>query len=286
MKKIGLYVKKEKSARQKADEFEAWLCNRGISVLRKETTRPRLEPGEPGEKEHAPEDLDCLFVLGGDGTFLNASRWIGDTGVPMIGVKFGDVGFLAEIVEESLFDAAESVLSRNFEIRPRMRLDVKVCRHDEIIAHETVLNDVVINKGALARLAMIRAGINGHYLTTYRSDGLIVATPTGSTAYSLAAGGPIIHPAVDAMILTPINPFTLTNRPLIIPESSVIQLQLGEKTSDILVTFDGQAGLSIDTDDVILIEKAKIPVKLIRLPGLHYFDLLKTKLCWSGSRNR
>lgn len=284
MKKIGLYVKQEKSAREKADEFESWLCRRGIQVLRKETTRPQLKLARPTEKERAPGDLDCLFVLGGDGTFLNASRWAGDTGIPMIGVKFGDVGFLAEIVEELLFQAAESVLNHEFEIRSRMRLDVKISRHDEIVADETVLNDVVINKGTLARLAMIRAEINGHYLTTYRSDGLIVATPTGSTAYSLAAGGPVIHPAVEGVILTPINPFTLTNRPLIIPDSSRIQLQLGEKAFDILVTFDGQEGVEIDMDDVIVIEKSKSPLKLIRLPGQHYFDILKTKLRWSGGR--
>ena len=134
MKKIGLYVKQEKSAREKADEFESWLCRRGISVLRKETTRPQLKLGKPTEKEHAPEDLDCLSVLGGDGTFLNASRWAGDTGIPMIGVKFGDVGFLAEIVEESLFPAAESVLNHEFESLPRMRRNVKIFRHNEIAA--------------------------------------------------------------------------------------------------------------------------------------------------------
>ncbi|NOY69031.1 MAG: NAD(+)/NADH kinase [Deltaproteobacteria bacterium] len=284
MKKIGLYVKQDRAARHKADDLEKWLGRRGITVLRKETTRPQLKPGRPTEKKSAPDDLDCLFVLGGDGTFLNASRWAGDTGTPMIGVKFGEVGFLAEIAEESLFAAAESVLRHEFEIRPRMRLDVKIVRNGATMADETVLNDVVINKGALARLATIRAEINGHYLTTYRSDGLIVATPTGSTAYSLAAGGPVIHPAVEGVILTPINPFTLTNRPLIIPDSSKIQLQLGEKASDILVTFDGQAGLEIDADDVLVIEKSQTPLNLIRLAGQHYFDILKTKLRWSGSR--
>ena len=163
-------------------------------------------------------------------------------------------------------------------------MTVRVIRDKTDRACETVLNDVVINRGALARLANIDTYINEHYLTTYRADGLIVATPTGSTAYSVAAGGPIIHPAVPGIIMTPICPFTLTNRPLIIPDTACIAIRLGVKSSDIMLTFDGQQGLEIDERDTILIEKGSYPLTMINLPGQNYYDILKSKLNWSGGR--
>jgi len=165
-----------------------------------------------------------------------------------------------------------------------MRLQVKVIREGNEIACETVLNDIVINKGALARLAHIKTYINDQYLTTYRADGLIISTPTGSTAYSLAAGGPIIHPAVAGIIMTPICPFTLTNRPLIVPDYVCIKIRLTEKSSDIMLTFDGQAGLDINDKDIILVRKGLHPVHMITMPDRDYFALLKEKLRWSGGR--
>jgi len=194
------------------------------------------------------------------------------------------VGFLAEIAEENLYTAAEKVLKGDFILRPRMRLSVEVRRQKKTLAQEIVLNDAVINRGALARLAHIETYIDDHYLTTYSADGLIVATPTGSTAYSLAAGGPVIHPAVPGIILTPICPFTLTNRPLIVPESANIKIRLTKGASDIILTFDGQKGLEIDDRDEIVIQKGPHPVYLITLPDRQYFDILKNKLKWSGGR--
>ena len=199
-------------------------------------------------------------------------------------VKFGEVGFLAETVEDNLVSAAESVLNNQFLTESRMRLLVKVTRKEKKLVCETVLNDIVINKGALARLAHVETYINDHYLTTYSADGLIVATPTGSTAYSLAAGGPVIHPAVPAILMTPICPFTLTNRPLIIPDSACIKIKLEKKSSDIMLTFDGQAGFEINEEHTIIIQKSFYPVKMITLPDQHYFDVLKAKLRWSGGR--
>ncbi len=285
VKRIGLYVKKDDRALKKADEFEIWLSKRGIEVVRKETVLPEYRKnGEGPPKSGAPPEMDCVFVLGGDGTFLSASRWIGDLTVPLVGVKFGDIGFLAETVEEELYRAVEKIMRNEFAIQKRCRLHVEVFRDNACIASETVLNDVVMNKGALARLANIETYINGHYLTTYKSDGLIVATPTGSTAYSLAAGGPVIHPAVQGTIITPICPFTLTNRCMIVPSTDQIRLQLGEKTSDIVLTFDGQVGMPIDEQDVIHIAESPHPVHMISFPGQNYFDILKAKLRWSGGR--
>ena len=283
LKKIGLVVKSDPKAKSKADELEKWLHSRKIEVIRKKTTAPGQKNAEENLSP-APSDLECIFVLGGDGTFLSAVRWIGNQDIPILGIKFGEVGFLAEIAEESLFAAAEKVFKGDFSLKPRMRLSVKVVRQKKTLTQETVLNDVVINRGALARLAHIETHIDDHYLTTYNADGLIVATPTGSTAYSLAAGGPVIHPAVPGIILTPICPFTLTNRPLIVPESANITIKLLKGSSGIILTFDGQKGLEINDQDEIMIQKGRQPLHLITLPDRHYFDILKNKLKWSGGR--
>jgi len=281
--RAGLVVKEDSKAKNKADELERWLRNKNIEVVRKEYLPPELLLSGR-KKTKAPSDLICIFVLGGDGTFLSAVRWIGDQDIPVLGVKFGEVGFLAETSEDSLFSAAEAVLSKSFLTSPRMRLLVKVSRNGKEIINETVLNDVVINKGALARLAHIETYINDHYLTTYRADGLIVSTPTGSTAYSLAAGGPVIHPSVPAIIMTPICPFTLTNRPLIIPDTSVIKIRLEKRSSHIMLTFDGQQGIEISNKDTIVVQKALKPINMIIIPDQDYYDVLKTKLRWSGGR--
>lgn len=283
MKKVGIVIKADTRARQKADEFEKWLHSKGVAVVRKETLPPT--PRLSGKKtSFAPSDLFCIFVLGGDGTFLSAVRWIGNQDIPILGIKFGEVGFLAGTVENELFSVAETILNNAFTTETRMRLLVKVIREGKELGCETVLNDVVVNKGALARLAQIETYIDNHYLTTYRADGLIVSTPTGSTAYSLAAGGPVIHPAVPAIMMTPICPFTLTNRPLIIPDSACITIRLGKKSSDIMLTLDGQAGLEIGEKDEIVIRKGLHPVSMITIPDHHYFDVLKDKLRWSGGR--
>ena len=283
MKKIGLVIKSDDKAKKKAAELKRWLRSRKIEIVRKKTAESG-QNNRNGNQPAAPSDLDCVFVLGGDGTFLSAVRWIGDQDIPILGIKFGEVGFLAEIAEENLYTAAEKVLKGDFILRPRMRLSVEVRRRNKTLAQEIVLNDAVINRGALARLAHIETYIDDHYLTTYSADGLIVATPTGSTAYSLAAGGPVIHPAVPGIILTPICPFTLTNRPLIVPESANIKIRLTKSASDIILTFDGQKGLEIDDRDEIVIQKGPHPVYLITLPDRQYFDILKNKLKWSGGR--
>lgn len=283
MKKIGLVVKIDPEAAKKADALEKWLRTKKVKVLRKKSSPPHRRL-KTIKNDQAPSDLFCVFVLGGDGTFLSAVRWIGDQNIPILGVKFGELGFLAETAEESLFQVAETILKNEFKTEPRMRLKVTVTRKGREIVSETVLNDVVINKGALARLAHIKTFINNHYLTTYRADGLIIATPTGSTAYSLAAGGPIIHPEVPGIIMTPISPFTLTNRPLIVPDSVDITVRLMEKSSDIMLTFDGQAGLSIDERDTITVRRGEHPIQMITIPDQEYFDVLKAKLRWSGGR--
>lgn len=276
---IGLVVKSDPKAQTQALALEKWLKAKGCRVLRKADTEAVSNVANA-----APADLFCVLVLGGDGTFLSAVRWLGDHTIPILGIKYGEVGFLAEVAEEHLYPAVEAVLNNQFALTSRIRLSIEVHLHNEIVARETVLNDVVINKGALARLAQITTWVDDDYLTDFRADGLIVATPTGSTAYSLAAGGPVMHPAVSGILLTPICPFTLTNRPLIVPQTACIKIQLGEKASDIMVTFDGQRGLPIDEQHTILVRKSPHPVNLITLPEKNFFDVLRTKLRWSGGR--
>lgn len=271
---IGLVVKRDDRAQEKARELELWLVARGVGVV-------FVDDATPSERLTS---LLCLIVLGGDGTFLSAARLVGSNKVPLMGIKFGEVGFLAETIEDHLFEAVLAVLDNRFTIEERMRLKVTVERDRRIISCVDVLNDLVLTKGALSRLAYCGVEINGNYLTTYKADGLIVATPTGSTAYSLAAGGPVIHPAVPGIILTPICPFTLTNRPLIIPENSQVVLGLDNDPTDIVLTFDGQEGMNISCRDRIIVKKSSNPVRMISLSDQNYFKVLKARLMWSGGR--
>jgi NAD+ kinase len=283
LKTVAIVVKADTRARHKADELQAWLDSRGVAVVRQELGGSEAGAVGVGGDEIAP-GVECLFVLGGDGTFLSAVRWIGERAIPILGVKFGEIGFLAEVTEEHLFPTADAILRGDYETEQRMRLQVEVWRGAKCRIRERVLNDLVINKGTLARLANIETYINDHFLTTYRADGLIVATPTGSTAYSLAAGGPVIHPAVPGIIMTPICPFTLTNRPLIIPDAMRIRIRLEKQSQGIMLTFDGQVGFAIDDTDEIIIGKGPRPVEMIRVPHKDYFSVLKAKLRWSGGR--
>lgn len=271
---IALLVKRDERAVEKAAELEIWLKQRGVKVVYADGFA-RILP---------KEDLFCMIVLGGDGTFLSGARLIGNRDIPLMGIKFGEVGFLAETLENRLYDAVEALLEGRFHVEERMRLQVSVIRDGREIVSSGVLNDLVLNRGALSRLAYCAVTINGSYLTTFKADGLIVATPTGSTAYSLAAGGPVIHPVVPGMILTPICPFTLTNRPLIIPDTSTIEIRLEGAPEDIILTLDGQEGFSIGSDDRIVVVRGQRPVKLITFQKDNYYSVLKARLMWSGGR--
>jgi NAD+ kinase len=176
----------------------------------------------------------------------------------------------------------EDIISGNFTTEERILLSAKVLRDGEAVTCQTVLNDVVINKEALARIAHIKTSIDDYYLTTFKADGLIVATPTGSTAYSLSAGGPIVHPSLKTIILTPICPFTLTNRPLILPDTVIVKIELDERDSNVFLTFDGQVGLEVTHEDSIVIQKASHTIRMLRPSGLRYRDVLKAKLRWGG----
>ena len=284
MKRIGIVVKAQQEAIDKAGELETWLKGQGFEVL----TRQNIPA--PITSHHclveninkAPSDLSCIVVLGGDGTFLSAIRWVQDTGIPVLGVNLGGFGFLTETPVDQLFSVMEKVIQDDYKTQERILLSAKVLRDGEQRACQTVLNDVVINKEALARIAHIHTYINDDYLTTFKADGLVVATPTGSSAYSLSAGGPIVHPSLKTIILTPICPFTLINRPLIVPDTVTIKIKIEEGDSNIFLTFDGQVGLHVTHHDAIMVDKAPHTIQMIRTPGQSYYDVLKAKLRWSG----
>ncbi len=273
-KRIGLVIKNDHKAEKKARELETRLGSQCVVI-----------DVQHSRNTDIPEDLSCMVVLGGDGTFLSAARFIENRDIPLMGVKFGEVGFLAETTEDNLCDAITSVLDGKYLIQKRARLNIKVVRDNRQIIDVDVLNDAVINKSALSRLASCAVYIDSTYLTTYRADGLIVGTPTGSTAYSLAAGGPVVHPAVPSIILTPICPFTLTNRPLIIPDSAKIEIRLEGSPEDMILTFDGQEGFEMDPGDKIFIKKSGNDIKMISFEDQSYFKVLKTRLQWSGGRS-
>lgn len=272
-KKIGLVIKNENHAQNKARDLILALGDQCV-VIDTQTVK----------KAPIPTDLICIIVLGGDGTFLSVARHIENSGIPLMGVKFGEVGFLAETTEEHLYDAVEAVFKGEYLIRERSRLNIKVVRKKKVIIDVDVLNDAVINKAALSRLASCAVFLDDIYLTTYRADGLIMATPTGSTAYSLAAGGPVVHPAVPSIILTPICPFTLTNRPLLIPDHTRVEIRLEGSPEDMILTLDGQEGFEIDPGDKIYMKKSRNNIRMISFEKDSYFNVLKTRLHWSGGR--
>ncbi|MBW2019350.1 MAG: NAD(+)/NADH kinase [Deltaproteobacteria bacterium] len=284
MKKIGIVVKAQQEAVDKAKALETWLKAKGIEVFIKQnvpapiTSKACLVENIP----KAPSNLSCIVVLGGDGTFLSAIRWVQDTGIPVLGVNLGNFGFLTETSTDQLFPIMEAIINDAFTTEERILLSAQVLRDGEEIACQTVLNDVVVNKEALARIAHIRTYIDDDYLTTFKADGLIVATPTGSTAYSLSAGGPIIYPSLKTIILTPICPFTLTNRSLILPDTATIKIRVDERDSNVFLTFDGQVGLHVTYQDAIVVKKAPHTIQMIRTSGLSYYDVLKAKLRWGG----
>lgn len=274
-----IYKRFRADAKRLAEELAEWFQQQRIAVFCEQNIDDS-QFGQGNPKIDIPAATDMAVVLGGDGTFLSVARFLEDRPTPIIGVNLGGLGFLTEISEEDCFQELEQILAGKYEIEERMRLQVKIQRDRREIFRQSVVNDVVINKGALARIVDVKISIDDRYLTHYRADGLIVATPTGSTAYNLSAGGPIVYPTAHSTILTPICPFTLTNRPIILPSDVSIQVELGERIKDVTLTCDGQVGCQLASSDQIIISAAPNPLRLIKTPAVDYFEILRTKLKW------
>ena len=287
IKRIGIVLKPHQpDALKTLCDLTQWLSQKGIEAVGgPEIERERVEH-ETGcsvtevESERLAESVDLILVLGGDGTMIATARLIGDYEVPVLGVNYGGLGYLTEFRIEELYTALESILSANYRLDKRVMLHVDLQRADATISSNRVLNDAVINKSALARIIEIEAYLNDQFVNSFRADGLIVSTPTGSTAYNLSAGGPVVFPSMNAIVITPICPFTLSNRPLVVPDDAVIELRLKTDQEDVALTLDGQVGFPLKVEDRIVISKSRTTFNLIQPSNRNYFDVLRDKLRW------
>ena len=281
IEKVGIIAKRNApEAIDASGKLMEWLKSRGIEVILDEALTKKVTGEEGTFSEAGLSQVGLLVVLGGDGTLLSAARLIGNGEVPVLGVNVGGLGFLSAFSLDELYPVLEKILSEDYETEKRMMLSTSVVRKGAILAEYPVLNDVVINKAAIARIIDLETSIDDHYLTMFKADGLIVSTPTGSTAYSMAAGGPIVFPSLQTIMLTPICPHTLANRPLLVHDSAEIKVTIKSQNEDIFLTFDGQVGQSLKADDVVKIRKSEHAVQLVKSPFKDYFEVLRTKLRW------
>ena len=287
IKRIGIVLKpNQPDALKTICELVDWLAKREITLvgaLELDRERIQRETGcaiETLEAEKLAQNVDLMLVLGGDGTMIATARMIGDAEVPVVGVNYGGLGYLAEFRIEEMYTALEAILPGDYRLEKRVMLDVELKRGDETVTQNRVLNDVVINKSALARIIEIEAYLDDLFVNSFRADGLIVSTPTGSTAYNLSAGGPVIFPSMNAVVITPICPFTLSNRPIVVPDDIPIELRLKTDKEEVALTLDGQVGFPLLVEDRVVIRKSSTTFNLIPPPSRNYFDVLRTKLRW------
>jgi NAD+ kinase len=258
-----------------------WLHARKIEVLVDEETQRCVDSGRPAlSREALGAKIDLAIVLGGDGTLLSAARALASYNAPILPVNLGALGFLTSVTLDELYPLLEQVVAGNARTSARMMLDAEVHSNGHSTGRKCALNDAVANKGAIARMLDFDVYVNQTHVGRYRADGLIVATPTGSTAYSLAAGGPIVDPELDAFVITPICPHMLTNRPIVIPSTSIIDLDFAAAEEQVHVTLDGQTGFQLKTNDRVTITKSANRVTLVRPPTKSYFEILRSKLRW------
>lgn len=283
MKRIGIIVKSESpDAQALLKELAPWLRARGKEPMLDPPTAALAGETASYPKKDIATLADMLVVLGGDGTMLAAARLVEGRPIPILGVNAGGLGFLTAVTRDEAFTALEHVFSRAFAEEERLMLRSRVVRRGEEVIAAAALNDTVVGKGA-SHMVQLEIAINGQFVTRLRGDGLIVSTPTGSTAYSMAAGGPILNPSVHALILTPICPHTLTNRPIVIPQDVLVEVVLVSKDQGATATFDGQVGIALQPGDTVEIRASENKTRLIRFPDRSYYDMLSKKLKWGES---
>ena len=287
IRRVGVVVKpNHPEALKTTCHLAEWLDSHGLTFVgTPELDRERIESEthcrlEIVEPEKLAAGVDLIVVLGGDGTMIATSRVMGDYDVPVVGINYGTLGYLAEFRVEEMFQALESIFEGDYRIDTRVRLSVDLVQGEEILMHQRVLNDVVINKSALARIIELEAHMDGMLISSFRADGLIISTPTGSTAYNLSAGGPVIYPSMNALVITPICPFTLSDRPIVVPDNSLIELGLRTQKEEVVLTLDGQVGRPIHPEQRVAIRKSLTPFKIVQPKNRNYFEVLREKLRW------
>jgi len=281
LKKVGIYAK---TNHPDAEQIAVDICNRfkseQIEVLLEDSLAEQIGQVNGYAGEEIPGQVDLIIVLGGDGTLISVARLIGDRNVPIVGVNLGRLGFLTEVTRDELPEMLERLISGNYQVSDRMMLDATIHRNDRVVGKFTVLNDIVINKGALARIIDMETSVDGRHLTSYKADGLIVSTPTGSTGYNLAAGGPIIYPDINSLLITPICPHMLTNRPIMVWSRSVIEIKVNFEDDVVFFTGDGQVGRKLLPGDRVEVRRSEQRTHLVSSPSKDYFEILRTKLNW------
>jgi NAD+ kinase len=275
-----------------------WLRLRGVDAIFEERTSSLAADAVAADAVAGAADqrtvpleqmigaVDLIVLLGGDGTLLATADRIAMAGasIPILGVNFGSLGFLTEITLPELYDALEAAIEGGTPVEERLMLNAEIVEDGRVLEHVRVLNDVVVTRGALSRMTDLSVSVNDQFVARFKADGLIVATATGSTAYNLSAGGPIVHPGVDALVVTPIAPHTLTNRPVVVPASFTLVIQPlggGTQPADVFVTFDGQLGHPLPVNRIVRITRADQPLRLVRPTTRSYFDVLRQKLKWA-----
>ena len=264
-----------------------WLRQRGIQALVDEESASMLNLSSNAALEvpviprnELPAKCDLLLVMGGDGTLLTAARSAREHNVPILAVNLGSLGFLTAVTVGELYDSLEMILHGTHQVEYRKMLQIQMMRSGSLMAVYHALNDAVLNKGAISRILDFEAYVDGRLVTLLKADGVIISTPTGSTAYSLAAGGPIVYPSVDAFIVTPICPHTLTNRPLVVPDRSRIEIVVKTEAESVFLTVDGQVGLDVHNDDRVVCELSPSRIGLVRPQHKEFFEVLRSKLKW------
>jgi len=273
IRNVGIIAKKqEQRVRRVMNEIVQWLRDRNVEVS--------AEPeSEDASVDFISAAMEAVISLGGDGTLLRAARVVGERGVPIVGVNFGSLGFLTEVRMDEIYAALETMLDGRYGIEERGMLQIEVSRDESVLTRYLALNDAVINKGSVSRLIELEIRIGDQPAIFTRSDGLIISTPTGSTAYSLAAGGPIMYPTLEAIIVTSICPHSLTNRPLVMPDRQELQVRL-MRGRDVILSVDGQVGMPLRPNDRIRLSRAEAPLKLLLPFRKRFFDILNEKLQW------
>ncbi len=259
-----------------------WLRAHGAEVVCDSETGECIGPlaGQTRKREELPGNSDLLIVLGGDGTLLSAARLAAERQVPILAANLGSMGFLTTVPQDEFYKILDEIFAGKHRVSERVMLEARIVRGGAVIRRQIALNDAVLNKAALARIMDMELRIDGEYVTTYKADGLIFSTPTGSTAYSLSAGGPIVYPTVEAFVLTPICPHTLTNRPLVIPDTAKIEIDFQAEDDAVFLTLDGQIGIELMRGDHIVVRKAQEKLHLVRPAKKTYFEILRGKLKW------
>lgn len=281
--KIGVFIKPdEPRAHAVANEIAQWAADKNIELLVYDRAEAIPEGARSVSELEIAGDCGLIVALGGDGTMLGVARAINGCGTPILGVNLGTLGYLTEFSVEAAVPALEDFLKGEYEVTHRTMIDWRVIRDGQTVGSGSALNDVVVNKATLARMIEIDFSASNAAVTTYRADGLIVATPTGSTAYNLSAGGPIIYPSVGAIAIAPICPHTLTNRPLILPDTANIKLELKTHGQEVMIASDGQITVQLQVGDVVEIKKSEKTFNTIVAKGHNYFEILRSKLRWSG----